>query len=74
MLHLLASFAFLLVTLSATTLIVAMLMQEQDKIRMALGLRVESPRLDPRHRVRVRIAGRWQAVSTTAVRPWRAAA
>jgi hypothetical protein len=74
MIHLLATFAFLFVTVGACTLIAATLMQEQDKIFMALGLRAEPARLAPRHLVRVRVAGRWQAASAMTARPWRAAA
>jgi hypothetical protein len=73
MIHLLASFAFLVVTLGATALIAAMLIQEQSKIRVALGFRAVPVRALPHHRVRVRVAGRWQS-STATSRPQRAAA
>jgi hypothetical protein len=74
MVHILASLAFTLVALSALGLTAFMLLQDQDKIMAALGLSIEPAQPATRRRVRVRTAGRWQAASATAARPWRAAA
>ncbi|MDH7637999.1 hypothetical protein [Sphingomonas oryzagri] len=74
MVHVLASLAFTLVAFGALGLTVFLLMQDQDKIMAALGLSID-PAPRPAHRpVRVRTAGRWQAASATAARPWSAAA
>jgi len=74
MIHILASLAFSLVVVAALGLIAFMLLQDQDKIMTALGFSIEPAQRTTRHRVRVRTAGRWQAASATAARPWRAAA
>ena len=74
MVHILASLAFTLVAIVALGLIALMLLQDQDKIKAALGLSIEPAQRTTRHPVRVRTAGRWQAASATAARPWRAAA
>lgn len=74
MIHILASLAFSLVAVAALGLIAFMLLQDQDKIMTALGFSIEPAQRTARHRVRVRTAGRWQAASATAARPWRAAA
>jgi len=72
MVHILASLAFTLVAFTTLGLMAFMLLRDQDRIMTALGLSIEpAPRTAPR-RVRVRMAGRWQAVS--APQPWRAAA
>lgn len=74
MVHILASLAFTLVAFATLGLIAFMLLQDQVKIMTALGLAAEpAPRATGR-RVRVRTAGRWQAASAMAARPWRAAA
>ncbi|MBA2935692.1 hypothetical protein HZF05_16535 [Sphingomonas sp. CGMCC 1.13654] len=74
MVHVLASLAFTLVAVAGLGLIALMLLQEQDKIMTALGLSVEPTRRTAHRPVRVRTAGRWQAASAMAARPWRAAA
>jgi hypothetical protein len=74
MVHIIASLAFTLVAVTALGLIALMLLQDQDKIMTALGLSTEPARRATGRRVRVRTAGRWQAASATAARPWRAAA
>jgi hypothetical protein len=51
-----------------------MLLQDQNKIMTALGLSVDPAPRTTHRPVRVRTAGRWQAASATAARPWRAAA
>lgn len=74
MVHILASLAFTLVAVSAFGLTAFMLLQDQDKIMAALGLSIEAAPRTAHRPVRVRTAGRWQAASATAARPWRAAA
>ena len=74
MVHILASLAFTLVAVAALGLTVFMLLQDQDKIMAALGLSIDPAPRTVHRPVRVRTAGRWQAASATAARPWRAAA
>jgi hypothetical protein len=74
MVHFLASLAFTFVAVAALGLTALMLLQEQDKIMIALGLSIEPAPRAAHRPVRVRTAGRWQAASATAARPWRAAA
>ena len=74
MVHVLASLLFTLTAVVAFGLTAFMLLRDQEKIMAALGVTIEpAPRAVSR-RVRVRVAGRWQAASATAARPWRAAA
>ncbi|PXA83768.1 hypothetical protein DMC47_42540 [Nostoc sp. 3335mG] len=74
MVHILASLAFTLVAFAALGLTAFMLLQDQDKIMTALGLSIDPAPRAVHRPVRVRTAGRWQAASATAARPWRAVA
>jgi hypothetical protein len=74
MVHVLASIGFSLVALAALSFIVLMLAASRDAILAALGVDEMPMTRMPRHAVRVRTAGRWQAVQTAAAHPQRAVA
>lgn len=74
MVHILASLLFMLTAFAAIGLTAFMLLRDQQKIMAALGVAIETAPRTAHHRVRVRVAGRWQAASATVARPCRAAA
>jgi hypothetical protein len=74
MVHVLASIGFSLVALAALSFIVLMLAASREAIVQALGIDRASTAHTPRHPVRIRSAGRWQAVQTPIAQPQRAAA
>jgi hypothetical protein len=74
MVHILASFAFTLVAVATLGLTVLMLLQDQDKIMTAIGLRMEPVRRTTHRRIRVRTAGRWQVAAPAEAHPRRVAA
>jgi hypothetical protein len=74
MLHVLTSIGFSFVALAALSFTALMLVASRDAIMGALGLRHADISRAPRHPVRIRTAGRWQTVPTTAAVPQRRAA
>ncbi len=74
MVHVLASFGFSLVALATLSFIVLMLAASRDAILAALGVGQADTAHTPRHPVRVRSAGRWQAMPAATAQPQRAAA
>jgi len=74
MVHVLASIGFSLVALATLSFILLMLAASRDAILQALGAEMAPMAHAPRHVVRVRTAGRWQAAQTVAAQPKRAAA
>ncbi len=74
MVHVLASIGFSLVALATLSFIALMLAASRDSIILALGVGRAPVTHRPRHPVRIRTAGRWQAVQPASAQPQRAAA
>jgi len=74
MVHILASIGFSLVAIASMTLVVVMLAASREAIVQALGVGRAPLEHSPRHPVRVRTAGRWQAAQSATAQPQRAAA
>ena len=74
MVHMLASIGFTLVAVGSLAFIALMLAASREQIVQALGVGRVPMAHQPRHPVRIRTAGRWQAVQTATAQPQRAAA
>jgi hypothetical protein len=74
MVHVLASIGFSFVALATLSFIVLMLAASREAIVLALGVGQAPKAHVPRHPVRIRTAGRWQATQTASVQPQRAVA